>query len=141
MTTIKTIKAFAAASYISESLIRAVIRQSGGWDNFKEMSKNVTLHGANAGFYGFTYYDDTVSFAERNKTEIVTLLKQSAEMLGECSYLDVLSTFNCFKGYTKEEILEGFFDKQSDSYHVVYNALAWFALEEVSNAYVQAIDE
>lgn len=57
---------FCNESHISAELIRAVVRQAGGWADFKEMARDVANHGADAGFHGFTYYHDTESFTKRH---------------------------------------------------------------------------
>ena len=46
----KTLKEFTEKSHINESLVRAVVRQSGGWEDFKEKALDVANHGAYAGF-------------------------------------------------------------------------------------------
>lgn len=63
----KTIKDFIEAGNIEGKLVKAVIRQVGCWEYFKEVAENVTNHGAAGGFCGFTYYGDTIDFTKRNR--------------------------------------------------------------------------
>lgn len=41
-----TLKAFIEASHINATLIRAVVRQAGGWESFVEDAENICNHGA-----------------------------------------------------------------------------------------------
>ena len=85
---------FAAKSNLSIGLIRAVVRQAGGWEAFQEMARDVTNHGAAGGFSGFTYYSDTEPFAQRNKDAIIEMAKQMADDMGEPGALSLIAGFN-----------------------------------------------
>ena len=69
---------FVKQSTVPAKLIRAVVRQVGGWDNFTEIANDAARHGAAAGFVGFTYYDDTVAFTKDRKS---TRLNSSHEFV------------------------------------------------------------
>lgn len=135
----KTIKEFVEQSNIDASLIRATVRQVGGWEAFKELAQDVTNHGAAGGFVGFTYYTDTVAFSKRSKAAIVDRLSTIADELGENALL-CLAGFNCLKDYTVEEVADGLYNPRSDYRTAVYNALAWFVLEEVARSYCDMVD-
>lgn len=130
----KTMSEFIARSHLPESLIRAVIRQAGGWQSFKEMAPDVTEHGADGGFSGFIYYTDTVKFAQRNKGPILDACRQMADDLGEPVYR-MIGSFNCLK-ITEGEAAEAIHNPRSEDRTNVLNALSWFALEEVCWSYV-----
>lgn len=138
---IKTIKQFAENSNIPESLIRAVIRQFGGWESFKESYKDVVRHGIDGGFHGFIYHKDTVAFAKCNKESILWLCKDWAEQLGEGGIISFISTFGCLKGETQEDIADGLYNPKSENQTLIYNALAWFAAEEVCRAYDDLVSQ
>lgn len=135
-----TLKSFIKHSHINPKLIRAVVRQCGGWDSFKEMAVDVANHGADAGWSGFTYYTDTVAFTKRNKADILEMAKEMAESIGEGNMFDLIAGFNCLK-ILPEEAAEAIYNSKSDAKDTVYNALAWFALEEVSRSYVDYIED
>ena len=135
----KTIKQFIEQSNLPAKLVRSVIRQIGGWQEFKDHAQDVYNRGAAGGFSGFTYYSDTVSFAKRNKTDIEAMLKDFADSISE-SFADTLAGFNCFKGEDPCDILDGYYNPRSDNRQMVYNALAWYALEEVCRAYCEACE-
>lgn len=124
---------FCSKSHIDAGLIRATVRQAGGWDSFKEIAQDVANNGANAGWHGFTYYADTVKFATRNKAAILDFAKQMAADMGEELYA-MIGGFNCLK-ISATEAAEAIHNAKSDERTSVYNALAWFALEEVSRSY------
>lgn len=134
----KNLKTFIEKSNIEAKLIRSVVRQIGGWEEFKDRAQDVYNYGAAGGFAGFTYYDDTVAFTKRNKVGIEAMLKDLADSVGE-SFADCLRGFNCLK-ISGQEAAEGFYNHRSDDRTQVYNALAWFALEEVCRAYCDLLE-
>ena len=115
-------------------LQRAVKRQLGS-DNmqeFLETLQDVANHGAGGGFSGFTYYGETVDFTRRNRAEIMEQLKEDADSYGS-SVSDMVCGFNCFKGYSEDEILVALYSGTGDNVTTVYNGLAWYALESVAS--------
>lgn len=136
----KTIKQFVEATHIEASLVRAVIRQVGGWDSFKDLAADVANHGANAGFSGFTYYSDTVPFAKRNKEALIGECKRMADDIGDGSAHQLIAGFNCID-LQADEVAEAIHNPRSENRTEVFNALAWFALEEVSRSYCDLTEE
>jgi hypothetical protein len=115
-------------------LQRAVYRQLGS-DNlqeFLETLQDVANPGAGGGFSGFTYYGETVEFTRRNRAEIMQQLKEDADSFGS-SVSDMVCNFNCFKGYSEDEILVALYSGTGDNVTTVYNGLAWYALESVAS--------
>ena len=108
--------------------------------DLSENAADICEHGADAGFSGFIYYSDTWEFANKYRASIIELLKDQAADFG-MDWLDLLSSFNCLKDYSKAEIAEGLFDTESDHNTTVYNALAWYALEEAARDYVNQLEE
>ncbi len=113
-------------------LKRAVMRQFGDRSYFYESIPNIANHGASGGVSGFIYYADTVSFTKRNKAKIMACLSELSDQLGE-PIVSMLSHWQCLKGLSECEIMEGLYNPKSDNKSCVYNALAWYALEEVAN--------
>ncbi len=130
----KTITAFCQeASHIPASLIRATVRQCGGWADFQEMAEDVANHGADGGFSGFIYYAETEAFFKRNKESILQLAQEMASDMGQ-PFLDFIAGFNCL-GCEADDVAEAIYGtKKPDDSHVK-NALAWFAFEEVARAF------
>lgn len=120
-----------------DSLAKAVIAQCGGWGEFPDMAESVASHGADGGYSGWIYFDDTCEFFRANREAIRTLVERSAEGLGE-EPLAMVANFNCLRDCTTWEVANAFADRgeECDS---IQNALAWFALEEVSRAYVYSL--
>lgn len=136
---------------ISEKLVRAVIRQTG-----EENLLDIANHGANAGFAGFTYYNETVAFFKRHRAEIVELVNRMAEDLGEVP-VEMVAGFNCLGGqelrgnrypedkpWIRSKALAEWLPSVSRCLYGgrlteddtdVANALAWFAAEEVARAW------
>ena len=107
--------------------------------NLEENAADICEHGASAGFSGFIYYSDTWAFANKYRAAIIELLKDQAADYG-MDWLDMLCGFNCLKDYNMAEIAEGLFDTDSESNCTVYNALAWYALEEAARDYVNQLE-
>ena len=124
-----------SAGNIPDSLIRAVVRQSGGWSDFKDKAPDVASHGAAGGYGGWTYYTDTTAFARRNRADTVTLCERMADDMGESGPVAFVRGFRCLTDATESEVASTLYGK-GDEDTIVSNALAWFALEEVARAYV-----
>ena len=123
---------------IPESLVRAVVKQAGGWESFKESAPDISRHGIDAGFNGFIYYSDTIAFTKRNREEIVEMAKEQANDFG-MGLVEMIKGFNCLKGVTEGEIIDGLIGASEDTR--VPNALAWYAVEEVARAYCDMTEE
>jgi hypothetical protein len=133
----KTIKDFTSQSHIDASIIRAVIRQMGGWSEFKDDAKNVVDHGAAGGYGQFIYYTDTVAFYARNRAAINRMAGELAENIGDGGIIECVQGFNCLNGeYTADEVGAALYGTKSCMNTQIANALAWFALEEVARSYM-----
>lgn len=135
-----TLKAFCDSSPIAPSLIRAVVRQHGGWDAFKQDAENIFNHGADAGYGGWIYTSDCTSFTRRNRAAIVQELSSQAADQGEdlCS---MVAGFNCLRDHklSASDVGRVLFSGRGGDEDVrilVENALAWSTLEDVARAYV-----
>lgn len=130
---------FCESSNLPASLIRATVRQAGGWESFCEMAQDVANHGADGGFHGFIYYSDTVPFAERNKAALLDACREMASDLGEPGAYSLIAGFNCLQS-DADTVADAVNDRRHEEHVQVMNALAWFALEEVSRAYCDATE-
>jgi len=122
---------------IPESLVRAVVKQMGGWESFKESASDITRHGIDGGFHGFIYYSDTEPFAKRNRKEILEMASAQAKEFG-VGLVEMIMGFRCMNGATEAEIVEGL--AGNTDRNQVPNGLAWYAGEEVARAYCDAFD-
>jgi len=154
----QTAKTVAESSGISESLIRATLRQLGGGSEAWDSLRDVCRGGADAGFCGFTYYSDTVGFFKRYRKEILALAESQAEDLGE-NVSEMVASFGCLGGREIRNATRSYDERENervrraaiaeylpsvnrclyggrmtDDDTQVANALAWFALEEVARA-------
>lgn len=129
---------------IPESLVRAVVRQSGGWESFTESAHDITHHGIDGGFHGFIYTRETEAFARRNRKAIAAMANQQAQDFGT-SITEMVQGFGCFRNGSKptdEEIgLAMYAGNKTDDGVGVLNALAWYAGEEVARAYCDLIGD
>lgn len=122
----KTTKQAKAEHPEYSKLIGAVCRSLDKEDFF-----NVYNHGISGGYGGFIYYSDTVKFWRANRQQIILLLEEEAEQFG-MGVLEMIKGFRCVGDVELSEIghcLYGNFSHNRDT--VIYNALAWFAAEEV----------
>jgi hypothetical protein len=138
-----TLNKLIESTNIPESLVRAVIRQFGGWESFTESAEDVSNHGIDGGFHGFIYYADTEPFAKRNRKAIAEMASAQASEFGT-GVIEMIRGFGCFRNSTKptdEEIGSALYaGKDVDDGLPVLNALAWYAGEEVCRAYVDLIE-
>ncbi len=123
---------------IPESLVRAVVRQMGGWKSFEESARNICHHGIDGGFHGFIYYSDTIRFTKRNRKAIIEMASEQARDFG-MGLVEMIKGFNCLKGATETEIVEGLAGNADQT--LVPNGLAWYAGEEVARAYCDMAEE
>lgn len=130
----KTIKNFIEYSSIDAKLIRAVIRQSGGWQSFQEMAQDIYNHGISGGFNGWIYYNETCQFYAKNQSSIVKLVEYQSEEYDYKSAQDMVKGFS-FIDATLSEIGYTLYGNKRQHDVQVANALAWCAAESVVNEY------
>lgn len=137
-----TIKQIAEYRNIPVKIVRAVVRQIGGLENFADHAHDVVSHGASGGFHGFCYYTDTCAFYAKNQKAIVHLADTLAQEIGEGDVLSLVKVFNCLQGdSTSQEVGRTLYGTKRQHDTSVANALAWFALEEVCRAYVDLLED
>jgi hypothetical protein len=131
-------------SNIPASLIRAVVKQMGGWQSFTESAPDITNHGIDGGFSGFIYNADTEPFARRNREAIAQMASEQASDFGT-GVIEMIRGFGCFRNGTKptdEEIGSALYaGKDAKDGMPVLNALAWYAGEEVARAYCDLLEQ
>ena len=136
-----TLSQFIAESGLNASLVRSTVRQCGGWVLFQEDAKNLQLCGAAGGFGGFIYHTDTVAFTKRNKKALIELCKEQAEEYYGNGYSvgQFIAGFNCVD-CDAEQVAIALYTGKGDNVTEVYNALAWYALEEVARRYCDILE-
>ena len=138
-----TLSLFLAESGLNPSLIRSTVRQCGGWEMFKDTAHNFqpSSCGALGGFGGFIYHTDTVPFAKRNKKALLELCKEQAdEFYGHgMTVPGFIADFNCVD-CDAEQVAIALYTGKGDNVTEVYNALAWYALEEVARRYCNILE-
>ena len=97
------------AGNIPASLVRAVVNQIGGWDEFITRASDVASYGAASygaagGFAGFTYYSNTLPFTRKNRAAIVALCETMADDLGASGPIALVRGFRCLKDSTEKEV-------------------------------------
>jgi hypothetical protein len=129
-----TLKALIEKSgQIPESLIRAVVRQSGGWDSFQESAHDMASS-IDAGFGGWIYYSDTIKFASANRDAIAKLAESDSEECG-IGVLEMVQSFNCIgKDYSQSDIVKCLYGRGTDA--IILDGLAKYAAESVARMMV-----
>ncbi len=141
------LKTLIANSSIPATLIRAVVKNMNGWDSFKKSAQDVVDHGASCGFGNFIYYTDTVAFTAKNRKAIAELAAQQAADFGDYSEIEMILGFNVIKkdndDLTSSDIARALYGHltDDDKKTTIYNVLAWYALEEVSRAYCDLVEQ
>ena len=136
-----TLSQFIAESGLNASLVRSTVRQCCGWQSFKEMAQDVANHGADGGFGNFIYYTDTIAFTKRNKKALLELCKdQASDYYGHgMTVPGFIAGFNCVD-CDAEAVAIALYTGKGDNVTEVYNALAFYALEEVARRYCDIIE-
>ena len=140
-----TMKTLVANSSIPATLIRTGVKNTHGWDSFKESAQDVVDHGASCGFGNFIYCTDTVAFTAKNRKAIAELAEQQAVDFGDYSVIEMILGFNCLRhdDLTSSDIARALYGRltDDDKKTIIYNALAWYALEEVARAYCDLAEQ
>ena len=123
-------------------LAPAVLRQLGGGTDAIDKAIDAANHGADSGFTGFTYCVDTIAFAKHHRKAIAASLLDLASDCGT-DPLDLVRGFGCFRHDKPDALavaaaLTG--GKHADV-DTVYNALAWYALEDVGGAIIRLTED
>lgn len=134
---------FLKATNIDPKLAGAVIRQFGGWEDFKKCANDVATHGIDGGYCGFVYFAETVAFTKKYKKLIIENVTQFADEIGE-NFTKVIVDFNCLRntGIKDNDVIMALMSPRScddDVLQQIYNALAWDAGETVAREYTNFI--
>ena len=130
---------FVKQSTVPAKLIRAVVRQVGGWEDLQQIAKDVVTHGASWGWNGFAYYVDTVAFTKRNKRAILEFAADQDSEIESVGLVKFVAGFNCVDE-TLDDVARAMYAGRGDAVTGIYNALAWYMLEEVCRSYVDILD-
>ena len=130
---------FIKQSTVPAKLIRAVVRQVGGWDNFTEIANDAARYGAAAGFVGVTYYDDTVAFTKRNKRAILEFAADQDSEIESVGLVKFVASFG-YVDETEDDVARALYAGRGEAVTSIYNALAWYVIEEVCRSYVDLLD-
>ena len=134
-----TLNQFVEKSGLEPTLVRAVVRQLGGWQEAQQSMIDIANHGIDGGFHGFIYYSDTIAFFKKHRTIICNLINSTADDIGE-SPITLITNFNCLKGVKAQDSIirclgGGPLRQGPIEDALVANALTWFAGEEVASRY------
>ena len=121
---------------------------NGSGVTFNELSsqfENCTEHGANCGFGGFIYYDDTISFFKDNQSDIVAHLENTSKELG-MDLFQMVQGFGVFRNSEKPSVIDigralWGNNKIQPELTQLYNVFAWYALEEVSRTWYRYLED
>lgn len=125
----KTLKEVLKENTQYKSLINAVISNIG-----LDSVYDVINHGINAGFNGFIYYSDTHKFAIKHKKQIVLMLEDMADQLGQ-DVVSMVGNFGVFRNSPMDsqdkKDLYKYLSGCNPEQGAITNVMAWFAAEEV----------
>ena len=137
----------------SAATIRNVItalgyNPNGGRESLVGLSGNLedcAKYGADGGFCGFIYYQETIAFFLHNRKDIVKNLEISANELGE-DIIKMVRNFGVFRHSPPPatgEIGKALWDtgKVQDNLTSLYNVFAWFCLEEISHIWYRYLED
>lgn len=112
-----------------KTLINAVINRIG-----LDSVEDVVNHGINGGFSGFIYYSETHAFAMKYRKDIIRMLEDMADQLGE-DVVSMVSHFGVFRNSPMDaedkKDLYKYLGGGRPAQGAITNVMAWFAAEEV----------
>jgi uncharacterized protein YggL (DUF469 family) len=128
-TTISTLKKVIAENSDYKALINAVITRIG-----LDAVNDVNNHGISGGFNGFIYYTETHAFAMKHRKDIVRMLEQQADELGQ-EVVEMVSGFGAFRhnkmdNEDRKELYKYLGGGRCEQSNIT-NLMAWYAAEEV----------
>lgn len=127
-----TLKSAAASTGVSRRMLASISLRIGTWPEYRDrIAKEISEHGADCGWSGFIYYAETEAFYRAHRAEILRMLRESADEIGQTP-AEMISSFRCLAGVSRDEVAAVLAGGRSEFRSTVQNALAWFALEEVS---------
>ena len=138
-----TMKTLVASTNIQAPLVRAVVKQLGGWDEDTRLTmEDIARYGVDGGFSGFIYYTDTVAFFNRNKNNILALAESQAREFGT-GMLEMVMGFRCIMNLdvTPDNVARVLYSGRGDCADQIKNCMAWYAAEEVARAYVDMLED
>ena len=104
-------------------------------EEFFDTLNDVTRGGADAGFSCFIYSAEILEFYKANQSDIVELISEKAEELGDSDIIKHVLSFNCLKDcdFSPKEVYEVLYseDLQSASSSII-DALCWAVLEDLA---------
>ena len=129
--------------YPYPTLARGVLRALSCYrgNELLDALRDVSTHGADSGWSGFTYYSETVAFWKNHRKGIVARLFDDAEEMGEAGPSFLVKSFVCLNDeYTTDECAKALYGRYDEKLDMIYNALAWYALEDVARFVSDAVD-
>jgi hypothetical protein len=131
-----TLKKLIAGTNIPAALVRAVVKQSGGWESFTESAPDIANHGIDGGFHGWIYHTDTRRFYKRHQALVLALAEEQAADIG-IGMLEMIAGFGVFRNdpITPDAVARALYQGKGDDVTTVQNVMAWYAAEEVARAY------
>jgi hypothetical protein len=118
-------------------------------ESLKDLSSQLVTcakHGADAGFPGFTYYQDTIHFFKHNRKDIVTNIGHTAAETGMDIIIKMVQSFGVFRYDTPPasgQVGKALWDSAHiyDELTTLYNVFAWYALEEISHIWYRYLED
>lgn len=112
--------------------------------------QDISNHGIDGGFGNFIYHMDTVPFGRKHREAILAECKELADDCGLDGAMSLIAGFGCLDDYDADDVARAIYEPDDETeaalrfhngmryerhlYTQVYNALAWFAAEEVARS-------
>jgi len=117
-------------------------------DDFKELSgvlENIAEYGANCGYSGFIYYNETLAFYKKHRLDIVSHMEQTAAELGT-DIISLVQNFGVFRNSEKptaSEVGQALWgsNKVMQELTTLYNVFSWYALEEIARTWYRYLED
>lgn len=126
-------------SYISAGLIRAVVRQAGGWESFQKITADVAQYGADIGWAGFKYHTETLKFFLAYRDLIRQLIEKTAAKRRDTAIGLILSFPYHNTNRNLDAIGITLYGPRSSINTAIAKAIACFTLDMVAREYLRVL--
>ena len=114
-------------------LVNALISQCGGWKEFTEIAKDVSIHGFNCGYSGFISHNEVDKLFRKHT---MTILETFAERNDGCTIIDYVKRYT---DLSEIEIMHSIFANSDKRDSSVGYWLTGFVFETLCYDYVSSI--
>jgi hypothetical protein len=122
-------------------LINDILKQIGSTEAFIELAPKIAQTGAQEGYAGFTFFEETIPFAKKHREEIMDIANEEAKLSGTSAFALKGIHGHVTNGISKTDLAGAIYLPSHPRKEHAYNALALYILERAAYKYCQALNQ